>query len=105
MKILNIIKKEILENFRDRKAMFLMTLFPMLLITILGTVFSGNFASTINIPEINVMYSINKDVKIDKNFKDFSKQIQKNMKVNFKRNQRRKRRLRKNKVMEKLMCI
>ncbi|ACO84187.1 SagG family ABC transporter permease subunit [Clostridium botulinum] len=84
MKILNILKKEILENFRDRKAMFLMTLFPMLLITILGTVFSGNFASTINIPEINVMYSINKDVKIDKNFKDFSKQIQKNMKVNFK---------------------
>ncbi|MCS4469040.1 hypothetical protein JTS96_13230 [Clostridium botulinum] len=54
-----------------------MTLFPMLLITILGTVFSGNFASTINIPEINVMYSINKDVKIDKNFKDFTKEIQK----------------------------
>ncbi|HDK7138692.1 TPA: ABC transporter permease [Clostridium botulinum] len=84
MKILNILKKEILENFRDRKAMFLMTLFPMLLITILGTVFSGNFASKINIPEINVMYSINKDVKIDKNFKDFTKEIQKNMKVNFK---------------------
>ncbi|ACQ54872.1 SagG family ABC transporter permease subunit [Clostridium botulinum] len=84
MKILNILKKEILENFRDKKAMFLMTLFPMLLITILGTVFSGNFASTINIPEINVMYSINKDVKIDKNFKDFTKEIQKNMKVNFK---------------------
>ncbi|HCL4437294.1 ABC transporter permease [Clostridium botulinum] len=84
MKILNILKKEILENFRDKKAMLLMTLFPMLLITILGTVFSGNFASTINIPEINVMYSINKDVKIDKNFKDFTKEIQKNMKVNFK---------------------
>ncbi|KEI74725.1 ABC transporter permease [Clostridium botulinum B2 128] len=84
MKILNILKKEILENFRDKKAMFLMTLFPMLLITILGTVFSGNFASTINIPEINVMCSINKDVKIDKNFKDFTKEIQKNMKVNFK---------------------
>ncbi|KRU24282.1 ABC-2 family transporter protein [Clostridium sporogenes] len=84
MKILNILKKEILENFRDKKAMFLMTLFPMLLITILGTVFSGNFASTINIPDINVMYSINKDVKIDKNFKDFTKEIQKNMKVNFK---------------------
>ncbi|AUN20518.1 ABC transporter permease [Clostridium botulinum] len=84
MKILNILKKEILENFRDKKAMFLMTLFPMLLITILGTVFSGNFASTINIPEINVMYSINKDVKIDKNFKDFTKEIQKNIKVNFK---------------------
>ncbi|MHB8033788.1 ABC transporter permease [Clostridium botulinum] len=84
MKILNILKKEILENFRDKKAMFLMTLFPMLLITILGTVFSGNFASTINIPEINVMYSINKNVKIDKNFKDFTKEIQKNMKVNFK---------------------
>ncbi|EKS4343690.1 SagG family ABC transporter permease subunit [Clostridium sporogenes] len=84
MKILNILKKEILENLRDKKSMFLMTLFPMLLITILGTVFSGNFASTINIPEINVMYSINKDVKIDKNFKDFTKEIEKTMKVNFK---------------------
>ncbi len=70
--------------------MLLMTLFPMLLITILGTVFSGNFASTINIPEINVMYSINKDVKIDKNFKDFTKEIQKNMKVNFKRKPKKK---------------
>ncbi|WP_434303803.1 SagG family ABC transporter permease subunit [Clostridium botulinum] len=84
MKILNILKKEILQNLRDKKSMFLMTLFPMLLITILGTVFSGNFASTINIPEINVMYSINKDVKIDKNFKDFTKEIEKTMKVNFK---------------------
>ena len=84
MKILNILKKEILENLRDKKSMLLMTLFPMLLITILGTVFSGNFASTINIPEINVMYSINKDVKIDKNFKDFTKEIEKTMKVNFK---------------------
>lgn len=55
MKILNILKKEILQNLRDKKSMLLMTLFPMLLITILGTVFSGNFASTINIPEINVM--------------------------------------------------
>ncbi|AUM94395.1 TPA: ABC transporter permease [Clostridium botulinum] len=84
MKILNILKKEILENLRDKKSMLLMTLFPMLLITILGTVFSGNFASTINIPEINVMYSINKDVKIDKNFRDFTKEIEKTMKVNFK---------------------
>ncbi|MBE6077370.1 MAG: ABC transporter permease [Clostridium lundense] len=84
MKILNILKKEILQNLRDKKSMLLMTLFPMLLITILGTVFSGNFASTINIPEINVMYSINKDVKIDKNFKDFTKEIEKTMKVNFK---------------------
>ncbi len=90
MKILNILKKEILENFRDKKAMFLMTLFPMLLITILGTVFSGNFASTINIPEVDVIYSINKDVKIDKNFKDFTKEIQKNMKVNFKETKKEK---------------
>nr|WP_280634442.1 ABC transporter permease [Clostridium botulinum] len=84
MKILNMLKKEILENLRDKKSMLLMTLFPMLLIAILGTVFSGSFASTINIPEINVMYSINKDVKIDKNFKDFTKEIEKTMKVNFK---------------------
>ncbi len=61
-----------------------MTLFPMLLILILGTVFSGNFASETNIPEINVVYFINKDVKIDKNFKDFTKEIEKTMDVNFK---------------------
>lgn len=84
MKILNILKKEILQNLRDRKSMFLMTLFPMLLILILGTVFSGNFASETNIPEINVVYFINKDVKIDKNFKDFTKEIEKTMDVNFK---------------------
>ncbi|EJO5349003.1 ABC transporter permease [Clostridium botulinum] len=84
MKILNILKKEILQNLRDKKAMFLMTLFPMLLIAILGTVFSGNFASEINIPEINVMYSINKNVKIDKNFKNFTEGVQKTMKVKFK---------------------
>lgn len=86
MKILNILKKEILQNLRDKKSMLLMTLFPMLLMTILGTVFSGNFASTINIPEINVMYSINKDVKLEKNFKDFTKEIEKDMKVKFKQN-------------------
>lgn len=38
-----IILKEIKQNFRDKRAILLMTLFPLLLIIILGTAFSGVF--------------------------------------------------------------
>lgn len=76
MKILNILKKKYLK-ISEIKSYVFNDVVSYAFNYHIRNGFSGNFASTINIPEINVMYSINKDVKIDKNFKDFTKEIQK----------------------------
>lgn len=81
--MLYIIKKEILHNLRDKKSMILMTVFPMLMMVILGTVFASSFQSSGSIPKINVIYSVEKNSDISKQFKVFADDIEKTMNVNF----------------------
>ncbi|MFD3156234.1 SagG family ABC transporter permease subunit [Haloimpatiens sp. FM7330] len=83
MSIFNIFKKEIIQNLRDKKSMFMMTIFPILMIIILGTAFSGSFASSNNIPKVEVIYSINKKAKVSKEFQSFIDEIQKTMNIRF----------------------
>ena len=58
MIILNIISKEIKQILRDFKTNMLMVLFPIVLIVILGAAFSNVFENSIDIAEVDVLYTV-----------------------------------------------
>lgn len=58
MNIISIIIKEIKHNFRDKKSMSMMILFPILLIVVLGAAFKSTFSESVNIGTPKVLYSI-----------------------------------------------
>lgn len=58
MNILTIILKEFKQNMRNYKANSMMVLFPIVLITILGAAFSGQFNNTITINDMKVLYTV-----------------------------------------------
>ncbi|WP_392486324.1 ABC transporter permease [Haloimpatiens sp. FM7315] len=58
MNIFNVLMKELKIQFRDKKAMSIMTIFPIILIVILGTAFSGSFKNTTIISDVKVGYFI-----------------------------------------------
>ena len=58
MIILNIIYKELKQCLRDFKTNILMVIFPIVLIVILGAAFSGVFENSIDIEDVNVLYTI-----------------------------------------------
>lgn len=74
MRFFSLVKKELIHNFRDKKAMFLMTIFPILLILILGMALSGTFSSSIMPSKIKVAYIGDRDKEIYKSFKEFTKE-------------------------------
>lgn len=77
--MINLIKKEILVNIRDMRAMFWMTLFPILMILILGFAFSAQFTSDVSIPKTRLVYNIQeKDVlgeELDKFLNQMSEEL------------------------------
>ena len=83
MKFISMVKKEILHNFRDSKAMFMMIVFPILMIIILGTAFSGNFNSSNVITGVKVSYNINVTGDIEEGFKDFMTSLSKQLDITF----------------------
>ncbi|AWZ49245.1 ABC transporter permease [Clostridiaceae bacterium 14S0207] len=85
MGIISIFKKELIQNVRDKKSMFMMVIFPIVMILILGTAFKGNFSNTGNIPKMKVVYTLNKNVKITKTFESFMKDMEKSMNLEFKK--------------------
>lgn len=74
MRFLSLLKKELIHNLRDKKAMFLMTIFPILLILILGMALSQTFSSSIMPSKIKVAYMGEGNNEIYKSFKDFTKE-------------------------------
>ena len=85
MNVLNIMWKEIKQNFRDKKAMCLMVLFPLVLILILGAAFSKSFGSgdgefTI---DAKVIYSMENNSSINNSFQIFKDTIGKEVKMTF----------------------
>ena len=58
MIILNIISKEIKQILRDFKTNMLMVLFPIVLIVILGAAFSNVFENSIDIADVDVLYTV-----------------------------------------------
>src|SRR3712207_3555445 len=85
MGIISIFKKELIQNVRDKKSMFMMVIFPIVMILILGTAFKGNFSNTGSIPKMKVVYTLNKNVKITKTFESFMKDMEKSMNLEFKK--------------------
>lgn len=82
MRILSIAIKELKQNLRDRKAMALMILFPIVLIVILGTAFSKVMGDNIDLGEIKVIYSVEGKGNVSESF-DALKESLKQYNVSF----------------------
>ncbi|MEA4825575.1 MAG: ABC transporter permease [Clostridium sp.] len=82
MRILSIVIKELKQNLRDRKAMALMILFPIVLIVILGTAFSKVMGDNIDLGEIKVIYSVEGKGNVSESF-DALKESLKQYNVSF----------------------
>ena len=82
--IFSIIKKEILQNFRDKKAAFWMILFPIIMIFILGISLSQFFGkSTLTVPKTTVIYTVEKDTEQIKNLENFFNDSKKELNMEF----------------------
>lgn len=98
--ILSVIKKEILQNFRDKKAMFWMILFPIIMIFILGNALGQFFGKgEMKIPKTTVIYTIEKnskgnETKSTENLEKFFTDSEENLNMNFIKGQDR------NKILE-----
>ncbi len=69
MNIISIIMKEVKQNFRNKKAMIMMILFPVVLIVVLGTALSGVFGKSVDIGTPKVLYCIKNNGQAADNFK------------------------------------
>lgn len=83
--ILNITIKNIKLNISDKRSMIMMTLFPILLIMILGAALSSQFNSTTDLSTIDVGYKIDNGSKVEKPFMNFVKEGKK-LKVKYHHN-------------------
>lgn len=59
MNIIRLIKKEFKINIRNFKANMMMVLFPIVLIIILGSAFSGSFDQPVKIGDVKILYTEN----------------------------------------------
>jgi len=82
MRILSIAIKDIKESLRDKRNMLIMTLFPIILILILGTAFSKVMGDSIDLGEIEVIYTVKGEGNVSKAF-DTLKDNLKDYKVSF----------------------
>lgn len=83
MKIFNIIIKEIKHNFRNKRVLAIMILFPIVLIVILGTAFSKVMSNDVQLGEIKVLYTVQGEGNVEKAFEDLQKGL-KEYNVSFK---------------------
>lgn len=79
MNIINVIIKEFKQTLRDRRAMILMVLFPIVLILLLGNALSNNDMHI----NAKVLYSIKGNGEDVKYFKDFQSSLEKDKLVKF----------------------
>ncbi|MCY6353721.1 ABC transporter permease [Clostridium sp. ZS2-4] len=83
MKILNIITKEVKQNFRNKRKLAIMILFPIILMVILGTAFSKSMSNDIKLGKIKVLYTVQGEGNIGEAFKGLQKEL-KDYNVSFK---------------------
>ncbi|MDA7025327.1 ABC transporter permease [Bacillus sp. CLL-7-23] len=84
MNILNIAKKEIISSFRDKRTLFFMLLFPIVLIIILGTALSSAFEQKLKVDDVQVLYQNQSSGGLSVGFKIFTKEAKKSG-INFKK--------------------
>lgn len=81
--MLNIIKKELKHSLRNRRALLLFILFPLILMWILSTVFAGQFSSsTLNYEGVSVLYTIDTESHLYEGFNEFTAVLNE-MNINF----------------------
>ncbi len=83
MNTLLIIAKELKQNVRNWKANSMMVLFPIVLILILGTAFSGVFNSSVSLEGIKVLYTDNSSTELSDGFALFMEELSKNTEIIF----------------------
>jgi ABC-2 type transport system permease protein len=82
MRILTIALKEIKQNLRDKKNLAIMTLFPIVLIVILGAAFSKVMGDSVDLGKIDVLYTIKTEGNVSTAFEGLKKDID-NLNVEF----------------------
>lgn len=84
MNILRITMKELKQNVRDFKSNLLMILFPVVLIIILGTAFSGVMNNTLEMNDIEVVYlSQNPDSPLSMAFETLTEELSADIGISF----------------------
>ncbi|MCL6222523.1 SagG family ABC transporter permease subunit [Streptococcus dysgalactiae subsp. equisimilis] len=82
MVLLHLIKKESLQIFRNRTALLMMVIFPIVMIVILSFAFKSSFNAATTVPKLTVRYQLEgKKTDYQKNFLDFLKVLNKELKL------------------------
>ena len=85
MKIYHAIKEYVVYTFRLPVSFFMMILFPIILLTVLSTVFTGSFSNDVTFDHMDVEYSLESGNKyIDNSFKMYMNALEKNLDISFK---------------------
>ncbi|HEK9097718.1 TPA: ABC transporter permease [Streptococcus equi subsp. zooepidemicus] len=80
MVLFHLIKKESLQIFRDRTALLMMVVFPILMILILSFAFKSSFNTAATVPKLTVRYQLKgKETEYQKNFITFLKLLNKEL--------------------------
>ncbi|CRU95531.1 SagG family ABC transporter permease subunit [Streptococcus equi] len=80
MILFHLIKKESLQIFRDRTALLMMVVFPILMILILSFAFKSSFNTAATVPKLTVRYQLEgKETEYQKNFITFLKLLNKEL--------------------------
>ncbi|HEL0640771.1 TPA: ABC transporter permease [Streptococcus equi subsp. zooepidemicus] len=80
MVLFHLIKKESLQIFRDRTALLMMVVFPILMILILSFAFKSSFNTAATVPKLTVRYQLeSKETEYQKNFITFLKLLNKEL--------------------------
>ena len=80
MVLLHLIKKESLQIFRNRTALLMMVIFPIVMIVILSFAFKSSFNAATTVPKLTVRYQLEgKKTDYQKNFLDFLKVLNKEL--------------------------
>ena len=80
MILFHLIKKESLQIFRNRTAILMMIIFPILMIVILSFAFKSSFNTTTTVPQLKVSYQLEgTETDYQKSFVKFLKTLNKEL--------------------------
>lgn len=83
MRILNIVLKDIKINFKEKRTLAIMILFPIVLMVILGTVFNDQSKNVGSIGNINVAYEITGNGEVSESFEKIIDELSKTEDIVF----------------------
>lgn len=81
MVLLHLIKKESLQIFRNRTALLMMVIFPIVMIVILSFAFKSSFNAATTVPKLTVRYQLEGKNRLSKEFSRFFEGIKQRTKA------------------------